>query len=466
MTQLETNTPVLVEDGVDKSQVSIEATYDNPTKRAWRVKIREAIENSFEKEYLRTARVVCLPGRALQEVTEVYLPLGISPENIICIERDPQVVSAMKAAARVLKLPVNIFEGTVESFLQASHEPVAIASFDFLGQVHSNFYGYLPHLTTAEKCVIITNFMQKRERKEDQINLMGHAHTNQTIRLMPPVSLFQRPSEIEDAANAIRKTYSSDPGRLETERSAIDLSNARDIGMALLLLNALWAGCRLRCFDSLFEEVSIEAPDMSQEEIIDYMEGVPSIITKVIEESIAKYPTILKRLSGIQKINSTGAVVGHSLRGKNGFLMALNFTVPFCSGALFSCNIQRFEYTSEDSRSPYQTDILTQFDPTLALKQKNLLAYNFIREFARVLCQHGEESVTIVLEKFGKELPSTYTGDTVGIKLLLRVKGLAHTRVSLRDLQELALFLPLFLKPHMSDTLANLLDRPRIKIEV
>ena len=125
-------------------------------------------------------------------------------------------------------------------------------------------------------------------------------------------------------------------------------------------------------------------------------------------------------------------------------------------------NTQRYEYSSENAGSPYQTDIVTIFDWRPSFKEKYPDAYFFIREFFRVLGQHGRDAVTIRLEKTpGKILPRSVDSVT-GVTLQLYVNGVPNSRVLLRNLLQLVNYFTQTIADHGK---AGMHTRPRIKIE-
>lgn len=422
---------------VSSAPPQVEAVYDNMTKRAWREKIREAITDNFTPERLSGARVVCLPGQALQEVTEVYLPLGIRPENIVCIERDSRVIETMRVNAEKMNLPVTIFAGTVEKFLQSVHEPISIASFDFLGPVHKSFLESLLHIRKAEKFMIITNFLRKREQKDSQETLRTFTAYQRTAQARPNPSfkVIKRGSDLTklhddtDLEKNIEDVLSG--------RTPVELSTARDEGMSTTLAAYIAINESKHAVDDLFTEIGASSPSfIKPEEHIKFNQQLTHDIAVIFEDAFEKYPGFLKKLTPIRDENAAGIprVKG---RGRRGFLLFLAPTLVYCFRKVMDSGTQRYTYSSENIGSPYQTDILVFFDWKPSFREKHRDAYDFVRESLRVLVQNGKDAVTVRLERFGKVLPQTYSDSTSGVILTLCVNGVPHRRVALRSLQQM-----------------------------
>jgi len=276
----------------------IEAMYDNPTKRAWRMAIRNAIVENFTPEYLRTARVVCLPGQALQEVTDVYLPLGIRPENIICLERNKDFANTMRANAQKLELAVEIRNESVEEFLKSEHPPISIASFDFLGPLHQGFFLELHKLRKAQKFAIVTNFQQRRERTGPRLALQANALLVRDVRSKQPPAITSliRGSQLREfsgtkgAVDYLDQAYEGE--------SAPALAEARDDGMYKLLEG--FAGQRVdEVADNLYAEVGESPPHFSDMAALkQFVNGGAMAVTRMIEEVVAQNPRLEKKLRG------------------------------------------------------------------------------------------------------------------------------------------------------------------------
>lgn len=447
----------------------MEAVYDNPTKRAWREKIAGAIYSNFTKEQLHSARVVCLPGQVLQEVTEVYLPLGIQPQNIVCIESDPDVAKTMRASVKalvqkkVLSQPVTIFEGTVEKFLQSPHEPVTIASFDFLGPVHKSFLENLPSLRRAEKYMVVTNFLQKREQKDPQSVLRAYTSaTREQLEIsQPDIKEIRLPSEFLKSGTG--KSYDKHLEDVMIGGVPVDLSKARDEGMIMMLALHMFSGRAKQVLEEIYAEVGASPPPFTPKQCSEFLHNALPDMSNILERSFEKYPALVEKLTPKRKVDAAGELTYFSNTGKRGFLPSVMFMMGYCLGSPMMCDIQRYEYLSESAGSPFQTDIFTQFDWGPSFKQKNRAAYEFVREFFRALGQHGKDRVSIQLERFNK--PLKRSDGAVGITLALCVNGVPYRRVTLHNVLQLLDYYSEHHRSHIKEMPLDILTQPRIKIQ-
>ena len=440
----------------------IESIYDNPTKRAWRKKIKETIESEFTSERLRDARVVCLPGRALQEVTDVYLPLGIRPENITCIERDADTVRAMKESARLRQLPVKIFEGTVDEFLRGSHESVSIASFDFLGPLHEGFLESIKRLHAVDTFMIVTNFLQKREQKFSQDTLKVLTLVKRAFEQVQ--TKYPRPT-LGSHENLISLLHLENAARATRQMKPVELSEARDEGMAMMLIASVMMGRIELAADELFAEVNKSFPFVSSTESAAFIQQATRLLSTGIEQEIKKYPKLFDKLTPRTDRDSQGKIVHYSDKGRRGFLRYFSTIVDQSLGSVSFSGLRRYEYASETAQSPYQTDIMLFTDWKHKFREKQRDAYDFIRESFRIIGEHKNDSITIQLEASGKVLLRNYSGSTAKVVVALCLNGVPRYRVALSSLQQLVNYYK-----HNEDkfdvaTTEELFTRPRIKIE-
>ncbi|TSC87137.1 MAG: hypothetical protein G01um10148_242 [Parcubacteria group bacterium Gr01-1014_8] len=450
----------------------IETEYDNFTKRAWRQKIFNAIKNDFTQEQLQRARVLCFPGQALQEVTEVYLPLGIRPENIVCIEKDPDVVKTMRKnlkaliQTKVLSQSVSIFEGSVEEFLQSSHEPVTIASFDLLGPMYEGFLMSIPNLRVADKFMVITNCLQRREQKNQQDALKSM--TSATRAVGSALDALQNYKHILPGVGSTSFDVSHLMAQIaRANQQPIDLSEARDEGAAITMIAFLLGGQAKQSLDDLYSEASIVPPrfksDDDRQAFEDHTLGT---LIRGIEQLVINYSRVYSRLSLKSDVNILENTLSRSDTGKHGFLLHFLTVATHCMSDLTICDLQRYEYSSEKSGSPYQTDVITLFDWKRNFREKHREAYHFIRDCFRVIGQHSVDQISFQFKKGITVLPKNYAGSNAKIDLTVNVNGKQFLSISFSKLLELVAY---FRKTEKIVTKGKIpqdfLERPRIKIE-
>jgi|GEM_PF-7058832 len=444
----------------------IESVYDNPTKREWRIKVKEAIAAEFTPEQLRDARVVCLPGRALQEVVEVYLPLGVRPENIVCIERDPEAANALRKSATLRNLPVKIFEGSIDDYLQRPHEPITIASFDFLGPLHESFLMSIQNIKIAKKFIIVTNCLQRREQKNTQHALRSSTTSlrsvNKVLDLLPNyVHMLPR------AGSTFMDVYNLMSMVARTSKQTIELGEARDEGIAPTLIGFMLAGQSRQAVDKLFADGGSVAPQFKSDiELQAFEQHMLGTIVEGIEKLIGSYPVINSRLSMKSDSDSRGNVVPWEDKGKHGFLLNFYTVMRDCLGDLTLCNLQRYEYASEISGSPYQTDIITLFDWKRELEEKRKNAYEFIRDCLRVIGLNPKNSISFQFESAGKVLPKNYAGSNAKVDLTIMVNSDRFRTIRLLELIDLVTyFRQKEKKVTNGKTPQDFLDQAKVKIE-
>jgi hypothetical protein len=370
---------------------------------------------------------------------------------------------------KVLSEPVTIFEGSVEEFLKSPHEPVTIASFDFRGPVHASFLSNLLKLHTAEKFMVIGNFLQRREQRNPQTVLKTLSSLGRSLQaIVPETSGTRLGSEL--LRPDVRTDLDSHFLDVITGKTPINLAEARDEGMASALMFFSFGAEFMRAFEDLYAEVGISPPQFTQAERANFTGRAVRYIATMIEREFGKYSRLYSKLTPREETDEFGDVVAFWSRGKHGFLKFLAPVMEFCFAKPLLSNIQRYEYESENASSPYQTDVIVGYDWKSSFKDKHRDAYDFIRETLRVLGQHMNPGVvTIRLEKTGKPgevLQHNYAGSTAIVTLALCVNGKPHSRVSLSSLQQLVNFCRQTIQSQAkANTTQELLARPRIKIE-
>lgn len=450
----------------------IETEYDNWTKRAWRQKILDGINGDFTQKQLQRARVLCLPGQALQEVTEVYLPLGIRPENIVCIEKDPDVVKTMRKnlktliQTKVLSTPVTIFEGTVEQFLQSPHEPITIASFDLLGPMYEGFLMSIPNLRVADKFMVIMNCLQRREQKSQQYAL--RSMTSATRSMNRVLDVLENYAHLLPGLGSESTAVNKLIGQIaRADRQPIDLPEARDEGAAIEMISFLMGGEAKRTLDNLYSEANIVPPqfksDNDRQVFEEHMFGT---LIRGIEQLITNYPRVYSRLSLRSDVNIAEHTLTRTDTGKHGFLLHFMTVARHCMSDPTICDLQRYEYISERSGSPYQTDMVTLFDWKRSFREKHREAYHFIRDCLRVIGQHRKDEISFQFKKGDTVLKRNYAGSNMKIHLAVNVNGRQFLSISLGKLLELVTYFRQTEKIVTKGKIPqDFLERPRVKIQ-
>ena len=141
----------------------MKATYRIKVKQACRSRLRHFIRQHFSETKLRTARVLCFPGREALEILEVFAPLGIPIRNIVCLEHSREVFRELRRRP----LGVDLRQQTLADFLE---EPCQ-ASFDIVSLDFNSQLGTQVRLLERlreralwdDDAIIFTNFCGARE---------------------------------------------------------------------------------------------------------------------------------------------------------------------------------------------------------------------------------------------------------------------------------------------------------------
>ncbi len=162
-------------EGPDEAPTSLTGdlvNYDFPEKHEWRKWWSNIIREEFGPKRLKTAKVVCLPGRAVEPEVSKYLEMGISANNIFCVEGSPQVRSEFLANAERLGVrayPMELKDALLQ--LGKSGHTFDIVNFDFHGPFSRKQHRALVAVPLSNDAIIIYNALAKREPKVDQERL-------------------------------------------------------------------------------------------------------------------------------------------------------------------------------------------------------------------------------------------------------------------------------------------------------
>lgn len=109
-------------------------SYDDPTKRKARDKLREFISKNSTKP-IKDVKVVCFPGAEIEgeealEVKEIYDALGIPRENIVGLEYAPESAERLKKA----DLGIEVICQDAYDFFKTTDRTFDVVSLDYTGQ--------------------------------------------------------------------------------------------------------------------------------------------------------------------------------------------------------------------------------------------------------------------------------------------------------------------------------------------
>lgn len=204
-------------------------TYRNEAKIRSIEKQREFIERELIKRFNGNPsklRVAFFPGREALEYEFVYKPLGILPENIVAIERDPEIHRLWKNEGTF-----QVGESPIEAkdfFTNYDGPPFDIISLDYDGRLNSRTIKTFQNISKRgllnEKSVLATNFYAMRENKEQKklfsipLSIPSVTRDWQTIMNSRLMDSFMKRLGYEDGS------YSKENTNLELEGAVLDIS--------------------------------------------------------------------------------------------------------------------------------------------------------------------------------------------------------------------------------------------------
>ncbi len=169
------------------------SSYNDPAKQKSREKLREFIaKHVISRKSASDVTVACLPGaesiaEAALEVKEVYIPLGIRPENIVGIEADPEVYARLREANLGIELTgkpefdIDFFKRTDKRFDVVSLDYKGMQTDERLEATHK----LVQRRILADEAILCTVYAAKREPKklQKQYGLSGLFGEN--IQIIP-----------------------------------------------------------------------------------------------------------------------------------------------------------------------------------------------------------------------------------------------------------------------------------------
>jgi hypothetical protein len=138
--------------------------YDFEAKREWRRAFARFIRDNFSTAELSIARVLCLPGRAVEPEVRHYLEMGVKPENIFAVEGGrPEAREEFTSNCR--RLGIRYILGRLERVVDGfpAGQPFSIVNLDFHGQLDATKHRTFTRIPVAEDAVFILNVLGKRE---------------------------------------------------------------------------------------------------------------------------------------------------------------------------------------------------------------------------------------------------------------------------------------------------------------
>jgi hypothetical protein len=220
------------------------STYDFETKRKYHQKLEDFVRKFYgtrlRKKRLREGmRVACFPGHEGLEILNVYDKLGIPRENIVGIERDPQVAQQIED----LKLGIRIENMKDYEFFEKAikdEEKFDIVNLDYQGLITDDVDYALRILiggpVIKDRSVLATNFLGNRDgsrRKFYGDVLLTCKHTD-----IMKAAVVEELNGNNKKAEEIYDEFKQKEAKLDSEK----ISNLRSDALTIFLLNSLWEG--------------------------------------------------------------------------------------------------------------------------------------------------------------------------------------------------------------------------------
>jgi len=143
-------------------------SYDFDTKRKYHEQLEQFIRRFYDarlrkKRFREAIRVACFPGHEGLEVLHVYDKLGLPRENIVGLERDPDIAQQIED----LKLGIQVENKTDAGFFEETPDKFDIVNLDYQGIVAEDSIYAIQLLAGRpifnDKAILGTNFLGKRE---------------------------------------------------------------------------------------------------------------------------------------------------------------------------------------------------------------------------------------------------------------------------------------------------------------
>ena len=145
-------------------------------KQLWRERIIDFVRKHYSPAQVKNLSVLCLAGKEMHEVFEVYDVLGVKRRNIVSLEEMAKEYKAQQRLNTTLDQPITVIHSPVTAYLnRAQSQRFDIVSLDYCG--YFDDFKYLDisklalHGMLGPRAVLITNYQMAREGKNAQCGL-------------------------------------------------------------------------------------------------------------------------------------------------------------------------------------------------------------------------------------------------------------------------------------------------------
>lgn len=137
-------------------------SYDFAEKQEWRAALGSYVGEFLRGRDPKSVRVLCLPSENPEREAQIYLNLGIPPENIYGVEGNP--VLQPKFIAGCKALGIHHITGDLQEFLKGTDLKFDIVSLDFMGPLSERSLGAIRAVRVNPEAAFLVNLLAKREK--------------------------------------------------------------------------------------------------------------------------------------------------------------------------------------------------------------------------------------------------------------------------------------------------------------
>lgn len=199
-------------------------------KELHRQKVKEFVKKHYSKERLKELRVLCLPGRELIEMEQIWDPLGVRGSNVTAAEINNECADEIrhrnKDRTKKGLEPVEVYEGDVSNLIASSHRPWDGIFLD----VYSNFsrkWSTVIGMIAKNRLIkpdgfFVFNTLGSREGPKRQRDYLDRMQSSRALAMA--VTKKMR----EEMIAALADRFSEYKEKRERLSDEFDLNNARD----------------------------------------------------------------------------------------------------------------------------------------------------------------------------------------------------------------------------------------------
>jgi hypothetical protein len=222
--------------------VEVKSFAKDTAKMLWRQKIVDFIRKHYTPNEIRNFDVLCLPGKEMLEVKQVYDVLGVKRRKIIGLEEIKSEFDLLEEKNNSLEDRIKTKNQTALSFFSATpglgvQNPKDVISLDFCGYLDQEKDDIMAQIALCgwlkPNAVLITNFLMGRESERAKV-----AYARQEFIRQNKINI----ADPKQVISVLRKNdFLTNPEGI-TPPISFDLADSRDEGAQSLPLAHLFFG--------------------------------------------------------------------------------------------------------------------------------------------------------------------------------------------------------------------------------